>query len=195
MGAKTFFAHPIRIGPVISVFLINASIFFGSTTPAQAATTIIYVDASAAAGGDGTSWTTAYTTLHDALADDANRTFTAAYQAQTGRTADVFALLGYDSIRMLAQAIESVGGDVRQVHRLSQRLNDMQLDSPRGTLRMNADTGTIESPLSLREVQQHGSTLQNQVLGELEPISELDEAVVAHRDAIVSGWLNPYLAV
>lgn len=129
------------------------------------------------------------------LATAANRTFTAAYQAQTGRTADVFALLGYDSIRMLAQAIESVGGDVRQVHRLSQRLSDMQLDSPRGTLRMNADTGTIESPLYLREVQQHGSTLQNQVLGELEPISELDEAVVAHRDAIVSGWLNPYLAV
>lgn len=124
-----------------------------------------------------------------------NQAFAANYRQQNNRDADAFALLGYDTAHMVAQTVEAVDGDLTRVKRVSDTLSDITFASPRGQVRMNADTGILESPLYLCEVQQHGATLHNAVIQELDSISELDEHLAMVKPLIMSGWLNPYLAV
>src|SRR5881398_1053360 len=74
------------------------------------------------------------TTLHyaDALDSPANRKFREAFKKATNREADVYAVAGYDTVHVLAQALEKVRGDTGARAELIAALETVRIDSPRG---------------------------------------------------------------
>ncbi|WFM71683.1 ABC transporter substrate-binding protein [Halomonas sp. CKK8] len=94
------------------------------------------------------------TTLHyaETLDSDENRAFVSAYEAAYGETPDAYAVHGFDTGAMLAQALEAVGGDTADRDALIQALAEVELQSPRGPLRFSASHHPIQN-IYLREIQ------------------------------------------
>ncbi len=94
------------------------------------------------------------TTLHyaETLESEENRTFVSAYEAAYGETPDAYAVHGYDTGAMLAEAFTTVEGDTRDRDALFAALAEVELDSPRGPLRFSASHHPIQN-VYLREIR------------------------------------------
>ncbi len=94
------------------------------------------------------------TTLHyaDALDNPANRKFREAFRKATGRDADVYAVAGYDTVNVLAQALDKVKGDVGARKELIAALESAHVDSPRGKFRFSRAHNPIQD-IYLRQVK------------------------------------------
>jgi branched-chain amino acid transport system substrate-binding protein len=145
-------------------------------------------DASPAAVGvtSGRSW-------FPQLDTPANRAFTTAYEKETGRPADAFALLGYETAQLVASVVNRIEGDATQVGTVTDALSNAQFESPRGPLLMNPQTRSITSPLYLRRVQEQNGTRKQAVLKKVVPIPEQDDRLRPLRTSQRTGWSIPYL--
>jgi branched-chain amino acid transport system substrate-binding protein len=94
------------------------------------------------------------TTLHyaDALDNPANRRFRDAFKKATGRNADVYAVAGYDTVSVLAQALDKVQGDTGAQKELIAALEVVRIDSPRGSFRFSKAHNPIQD-IYLRQVK------------------------------------------
>jgi branched-chain amino acid transport system substrate-binding protein len=124
-----------------------------------------------------------------------NRLFTRAYQAYTGRPADSFAVLGYDTSQMIVRAVNAVGGDTADFSALVRALGSTAFASPRGSLSMDPATLDITGPLYLREVRRVRGALRNTVVAALDAPPAQDERLAELRDSLKTGWRNAYLCV
>jgi branched-chain amino acid transport system substrate-binding protein len=128
-----------------------------------------------------------------ALGEPENLAFLEAYRAVTGRDADSFAVLGYDTARLVSQALDAAGGS-RRTDRLIAALERTRFASPRGTAMMNPITRVVEAPLYLREVRRGRFGYENAILGALsdETASVAGAPALAATDR--SRWTNAYLS-
>src|SRR5216684_71222 len=87
------------------------------------------------------------TTLHyaDSLATHANRDFRMAFKKATTRDADVYAVAGYDTIRVLASALDKVKGDTGARKELIAALEAVQFESPRGPFRFSKAHNPVQN--------------------------------------------------
>jgi branched-chain amino acid transport system substrate-binding protein len=94
------------------------------------------------------------TTLHyaETLENNANQSFVTAYENAYGETPDTYAVQGYDTGMMLAQALSVLGGDTSDRERLIDVLANVQLASPRGPLSFSASHHPIQN-VYLREIR------------------------------------------
>jgi branched-chain amino acid transport system substrate-binding protein len=94
------------------------------------------------------------TTLHyaDALDNAANRKFRDAFKKATGRDADVYAVAGYDTVNVLAQALGKVKGDTSARKDLIAALEGVRIDSPRGPFRFSKAHNPVQD-VYLRQVK------------------------------------------
>jgi branched-chain amino acid transport system substrate-binding protein len=94
------------------------------------------------------------TTLHYSadLDNAANRKFRAAYEKTYGRTANVFAVQGYDTGTLLVQAMAAVGGDTGATQDLITTMEKATIDSPRGKFTLSKAHNPIQD-IYLREVR------------------------------------------
>ncbi|WP_280553340.1 ABC transporter substrate-binding protein [Halomonas sp. 25-S5] len=94
------------------------------------------------------------TTLHyaETLDSDENRAFVSAYEAAYGETPDAYAVHGYDTGAMLAQALDAVGGDTEDRDALIEALAEVELQSPRGPLSFSDSHHPIQN-IYLREIR------------------------------------------
>lgn len=120
----------------------------------------------------------------DTLQNRAAVTFIQGYQSMFRQTPTAFAALGWDTGTLLATAYKTIGraDDGRA---WAAALSSVAIESPRGTLRMNADTHTLDTPLYLG--WSDGRALQIQ--GTLSAPSSIPIA----EDGLRSGWLQTYL--
>jgi branched-chain amino acid transport system substrate-binding protein len=124
-----------------------------------------------------------------------NRAFAAAYRTSTGRTADPFAVLGYDSARLIADALDATAGNSSNSDNLLKALRTRELHSPRGSLVMDQWTQSVVGPLYIREVRQHQGSFSNSVIAKIDASPAFDADAAAIRSSVKTGWLNAYLAV
>ncbi|HLF26214.1 MAG TPA: ABC transporter substrate-binding protein [Anaerolineae bacterium] len=129
------------------------------------------------------------------LDSDDNRAFSEAYQRLTGRPADAFAVLGFDTGQLITASLPAVDGNTDRTEAWLNALSTAEVASPRGQLAMNAQTHSSVGPVYVREVQRRDGKLVNAALGPLSLLSPLDEPIVAVRSKQQSGWSNPYLCV
>src|SRR5437899_6898488 len=94
------------------------------------------------------------TTLHyaDALDNPANRKFRESFKKATNREADVYAVAGYDTVHVLAQALEKVRGDTAARAEPLAALETVRIDSPRGGSPFSKPQ-TPAQPVYLRQVK------------------------------------------
>ena len=121
----------------------------------------------------------------------ANQAFTSAFQDFSGRPADPFAVLGYDTARLIAECACSTSGP----DQLRQALAAAAFDSPRGSVRMDETLLEISTPLYLREVRAGAGGLSNAVIDKLPTVPMFDARIAALRASERTGWSNTYLAV
>lgn len=119
-----------------------------------------------------------------------NQVFLVAYQIQNGRPADIFAVLGFDTARLIAEGVETAGGDLDQTDRLVAALEMVRFNGPRGLVTVDPGAHIVSTPLYLRQVAQEVSLVFNQVISELPPPLAAEKTLAA----IKSGWLNAYLS-
>ena len=93
------------------------------------------------------------TTLHyaDALDNHVNQKFRAAFKKAYSREADVYAVQGYDTVNLLAQALDKVQGDTGAQGELIAALENARLHSPRGPFRFSAAHNPIQN-VYLRQI-------------------------------------------
>jgi branched-chain amino acid transport system substrate-binding protein len=102
------------------------------------------------------------TTLHyaDSLANPRNKTFRAAYANAFRTEPDVYAVQGYDTGLLLAQALEKVKGDIGNQKSIIAAMEGAVIDSPRGQWKMSKAHNPIQD-IYLRRVERG----DNKVLG------------------------------
>jgi len=109
------------------------------------------------------------TSLHyaDSLDNPANKKFRDAFKKATGRDADVYAVAGYDTVNVLAQALDKVKGDTGAQKELIAALEATRLDSPRGPFRFSKAHNPIQD-VYLRQVKGGKETVLGVALKEAE---------------------------
>lgn len=110
--------------------------------------------------------------LHWALLLDnpENKAFTAAYNKRTGKDANVFAVQGYDTGRVIVEMLNTLEGDTSDVQKMIDVLPGISFKSPRGAFRLDANSQNPAQHIYVREVQEVDGTLHNVVkedLGEI----------------------------
>ena len=95
-----------------------------------------------------------FTTLHyaDSLALPANIRFREAFKKSVNRDADVYAVQGYDTAKLLIRAMESVKGDTGATKALIAGMEQVQFDSPRGPWHFSKSHNPVQD-IYLREVK------------------------------------------
>jgi branched-chain amino acid transport system substrate-binding protein len=116
--------------------------------------------------GQGRSALGAVTTLHWALSLDnpANRRFVADYQKRFRVDPDVYAVMGFDTARLMVEALRAVGGELADKERFGRALTGIEFESPRGPFRLDRDTHNPVQTIYVREVQEVGGKLTNRVV-------------------------------
>ena len=107
-----------------------------------------------------------FSTLHwSFVLDNAeNNTFKAAFEERTGRPADVFAVQGYDTARVIAEMLNSVEGDTSDTGAMIDTLAGISFASPRGPFAIDTNSQAPRHNMYLREVQEVDGTLHNAIL-------------------------------
>ncbi|HKP53595.1 MAG TPA: ABC transporter substrate-binding protein [Chloroflexia bacterium] len=127
-----------------------------------------------------------------ALESHESQAFIAAYRKESTQAPDAFALLGYETAQLVAEALNPVGKNAL----LGERLKRVNFTGPRGPIAIDPTThSTAGGPIYLREVQRQGGALRNVTVAELNAVAVKDAQVEALRDSPKTGWLNAYLSV
>ncbi len=116
----------------------------------------------------------AYSGLHWAyqLDNPENKVFTAAYKAKTDMNANVFALQGYDTARVIVEMLEATNGAADNNDDMIDALGNVSFDSPRGPFRLDANSQNPVQHIYVREVQEVGGELHNVVIEDLGEITD-----------------------
>jgi len=112
--------------------------------------------------------------LHWALLLDnpENQKFTAAYKQKTGKDANVFAVQGYDTGRVIVDMLNAVQGDTSDVDKMIDALGGVSFASPRGPFALDANSQNPSQHIYVREVQNVEGVLHNVVIADLGEIAD-----------------------
>lgn len=109
----------------------------------------------------------AHSTLHWALTLDnpENIKFVSDFKAKYNRDADVYAVQGYDTARVIVDALTAVNGDSSSKDNLLAAIRSSKFNSPRGPFVFDQATQNVNQYIYYREVQNVNNALANVVLG------------------------------
>ena len=111
----------------------------------------------------------AYSCLHWALTLQTaeNLAFTRAYRARWGHDATVYAMQGFDTARVIVEAVSAVGGDTTNKARLIEAMAAVRFTSPRGPFSFDPETHNVIQNLYVRQVREVGKAIHNVVFSTL----------------------------
>ena len=111
----------------------------------------------------------AYSCLHWALTlqTPENLAFTRAYRARWERDATVYAMQGYDTARVIVEALNAAGGDTTNKPKLIEAMAAVRFTSPRGPISFDPETHNVVQTVYVRQVREVGNTIHNVVFGNL----------------------------
>ena len=111
----------------------------------------------------------AYSSLHWALTlqTPENIAFTRAYRERWKRDATVYAMQGYDTARVIVEALNATGGDTTNKARLIEAMAAVKFVSPRGPISFDPETHNVVQAMYVRQVREVGKAIHNVVFGNL----------------------------
>ncbi len=96
-----------------------------------------------------------------------NKAFTAAYKERTGKDANVFAVQGYDTGRVIVDMLNSVSGDTSDTNKMIDALGGVSFNSPRGPFSLDPNSQNPRQHIYVRDVQEVDGALHNVVVEDL----------------------------
>ena len=113
--------------------------------------------------------------LHWALTLDnpENRAFTQAYRQKFNKDADVYAMQGYDTARVIVEALNKTQGDTTDKPRLIEAITSVKFASPRGSFEFDPETHNPIQNIYAREVREVGGKLANVVVETFPRVKDL----------------------
>ena len=93
----------------------------------------------------------------------ANTAFVADFQAEYGRLPSLYASQGYDAARLIASAVEAVGGDVSKSDDFRAALKAAKFESVRGSFKFGPNHHPIQD-IYVRQVVKEGDVLTNKIV-------------------------------
>lgn len=145
-------------------------------------------------GAAATGITSCFSWSHD-FAHMENRAFTEAYYTRNNSKPDAFALLGYETALVMLSAVRKAGRQKLEKNAFVAALKEVHITSPRGLLSIEPLSGSVNAPLSVREVVMQKGRALNKPIADVESISEFGQAVRPIRIAMRTGWHNNYQCV
>lgn len=124
-----------------------------------------------------------------------NKSFKKSFLQLTGRPANSFAVLGYDTGHLIIAAAVAAGSKLNNVTKVREVLRNSVINSPRGLLQMDSMTHNIQPPVYLQKLIVNNTGFYNRIIDELRPVSEGYHSLAALRNETRTGWLNAYLNV
>jgi len=96
----------------------------------------------------------ALTGLHWALtlANNENKDFTDAFKKRFGKTADVFAVQGYDTARVIVEALDAVRGSTTDRAAFMRAIAKVSFKSPRGDFKFDENSHNVVNTIYVREL-------------------------------------------
>lgn len=110
-----------------------------------------------------------YSGLHWAYDVDnpENREFVELWEQRYDRPPSVYSVQGWDTARVIVEAVEELGGEVGDAAAVVDAMVDVEFDSPRGAFRIDPDTHNVVHNVYLREVVQMDGVVHNSVVEDL----------------------------
>jgi len=107
----------------------------------------------------------AYSCLHWALTlqTPENLAFTRAYRERWKRDATVYAMQGFDTARVIVEALNATGGDTANKPRLIDAMTAVKFVSPRGPISFDPETRNVIQGVYVRQVREVGKAIHNVV--------------------------------
>lgn len=127
------------------------------------------------------------------LASRANRAFAETYQAAAGQAPDTFAVLGYDAARLLATGISRAVASGGKPRNLIAALSGARVASPRGDLRVDARSNSVQAPIYIREVRSVAGRPANAIVDRADAVRAYPVELAALSTEPVSSYFNEYL--
>lgn len=122
-----------------------------------------------------------------------NQAFMAGFEAETGRQADLFSLLGYEAALLIDASLVEAGGLLQKSSDFQAAFQKVRVTSPRGELAFEPLSGSMQGPLYVGNIRQQSSGLYYDLQTALAFPSGLSGLVNQVNAGIRSGWSNPYL--
>lgn len=107
-----------------------------------------------------------YSSLHWANTLDIveNQNFMQAYRERYGDEASVYAMQGFDTARVIVEALNSLNGETGNKDEFLAAISGVKFNSPRGPFSFDPETNNVIHNLYIREVQKIDNALKNVVL-------------------------------
>ncbi len=135
------------------------------------------------------------TSWYSGLSLAANQQFVTQYDDEFEDLPSAFSLLGYEAALLLHQAYRDAGLEKFKPKAFSSALATVAINSPRGTLKMDATTQRTITDHYLLEVVSNEGILQLKEVQQLEEGEGLEARLTQLADTQKHGWTNPYLCV
>ncbi len=97
----------------------------------------------------------------DTLDTPENKAFVAAFKKKFNREPDAYALQGYDTARVIVEALNKVQGNTGDKQALIKAIEQVSFTSPRGPFSFDPDTHNVVQNIYIREVKEEGGKLVN----------------------------------
>jgi branched-chain amino acid transport system substrate-binding protein len=124
----------------------------------------------AAVGDAGIGITTAY--HYDFRhPSSTNRQFVQAFNAKFKRNPDIYAVGGYDGMRLIYESLKKTGGKA-DGESLVDAAKGMKWESPRGPIAIDPETRDVVQTIYIRRVEKRGGELQNVEIDKVENVKD-----------------------
>lgn len=124
-----------------------------------------------------------------------HRAFANAFQQATGRPADAFAALGYDTGQMIGAANKGLQVPAGGSTMLGEALHSVNFVGARGPITIADNTLDAVSPVYLRVVRRQAGSLEQVVVQQLGAPDSFTTTIVPIPEGPKTGWSNAYLCV
>jgi branched-chain amino acid transport system substrate-binding protein len=96
-----------------------------------------------------------------------NQDFVQLWEEEYDRAPSVYSVQGWDTARLIAEALESLDGDTEDGAAVIDAMLGVEFDSPRGSFRIDPDTHNVVHHVYLREVVEMDGAIHNTMVEDL----------------------------